>query len=310
MLSSYRPTSRQLRLSCLAALVANVAIVITGGAVRLTGSGLGCPTFPRCTAESMTPTREMGVHGVIEFGNRMLTFALGAAVVVAIVVTMRAQPRRPILIVLSWLLLAGIVAQALLGGVTVLTGLHPVTVMAHFLLSMALIAVAVVLYERSGEPDDPARPVAHPAVRLLGTVLIGVTTMTLVLGTVVTGSGPHSGDENAQHRLPFSPATVAQLHAEGVLLLLGLTITLLFALRATGAPQLVRNRARDLFTITLAQGFLGYAQYFTKLPILLVGLHLLGACLVWIAVSRLYLATRTRESVPVAMAQGQAMTLR
>src|SRR5215218_8338060 len=137
---SWQPTEAVLRGTFLAALVANVGIVVTGGAVRLTASGLGCPTFPRCTDDSLVVTREMGGHGLVEFGNRLLTFALSAVVVVAVVVAWRAARRD--LLRLALLLFGGIVAQALLGGVTVLTGLNPVTVMAHFLLSMALVAVA------------------------------------------------------------------------------------------------------------------------------------------------------------------------
>jgi heme a synthase len=294
-----RPSDRTVRQACLAALVANVVIVVTGGAVRLTGSGLGCPTWPRCTDESLTPTPEMGVHGDIEYANRLFTYVLSAAVAGAIVASMRQRPRRPVLVRLSWALFGGIVAQAVLGGVTVLTGLHPVTVMAHFLLSMVLIAAATVLYRRSGEPAGrPLRPVVRPELRALAALLVGAVAVTVVLGTVVTGTGPHSGDKDATHRLPFAPETATQLHADFVFLMLGLAAGLLLALRATRAPAQVRRATRDLLVVSLAQGLVGYVQYFTKLPVLLVALHMLGACLVWIAALRVYLSTAEPATDP------------
>ena len=171
----------------LANVVANGAIVVTGGAVRLTGSGLGCPTWPRCTGGSLTPTRELAVHGEIEFTNRMLTFVL-TVVVVATVVAVFRSPRRDLrlLAVLSFL---GIPAQALLGGITVLTGLNPWLVAAHFLLSMVLVAVATILWlpvPRAGGGPAAAVPAVPALTRLIGVVTAAV----LVVGTVVTGSGP------------------------------------------------------------------------------------------------------------------------
>jgi cytochrome c oxidase assembly protein subunit 15 len=296
--ADWRPTPRTVRAACLAALVANIVIVVTGGAVRLTASGLGCPTWPRCTDESLVPTREMGPHGAIEFSNRMLTYVLGIAVAAAIVTTVRQRPRRRVLVLLAVSLFAGIVAQAVLGGITVLTGLNPVTVMAHFLLSALLVGAALVLYWRSGQPDGPARLLVRPELRRLGAVCVGVVALTLFLGTVVTGSGPHSGDRNATHRLPLSPATAAQMHADAVFLLFGLVVALLFALRATGAPVRVRHGMRDLLAVAAAQGLVGYVQYFTKLPVVLVGLHVLGACLVWVAALRAYLVMAEREPLP------------
>jgi cytochrome c oxidase assembly protein subunit 15 len=153
-----RPTPRTVRRLALASVVANAAIVVTGGAVRLTSSGLGCPTWPRCTETSYTPTAEYAVHGVIEFGNRLLTFVLAAVVLATTVAVWRQRPRRPGMRRLATLVLLGIPAQAVLGGITVLTGLNPYTVMAHFLLSMVLIALAVVLHARAGEGDAPPRP--------------------------------------------------------------------------------------------------------------------------------------------------------
>jgi heme a synthase len=272
----------------LANLVANGAIVLTGGAVRLTGSGLGCPTWPRCTDESFVATPELAGHGAIEFGNRLLTFVL-AAVAVATVVAVFRSARRDLrrLAVLS---LLGIPAQALLGGVTVLTGLNPWTVAAHFLVSSALVAVTTLLWLRSREPGV-GRPVVRRPFALLVGGIAAATAAVLVLGTVVTGSGPHSGDPDAG-RTGFDPALVSQLHADSVFLLLGLTIALLVALHATDSPGRTRRAARDLLVVQVAQGVVGYVQYFTDLPVVLVLLHMLGAVLVTAGTARLVWSVR------------------
>jgi cytochrome c oxidase assembly protein subunit 15 len=288
----WTPSPTAVRRVFLATLVANVGIVVTGGAVRLTASGLGCPTFPRCTDHSLVVTREMGGHGLVEFGNRMLTFALSAVVVAAVVVAWRAGRRD--LRAAALLLFGGIVAQAVLGGVTVLTGLNPVTVMAHFLLSVALIAVATRAQVLSAGQRVPPRREVHPAVLLGGRGLLVVTALLLLAGTVVTGTGPHSGDKNATHRLPFDLVEVTQLHADLVFLLVGLTIGLAVALQATDVPALLRRRVRVLLGVVLAQGLVGYAQYATDLPVALVAIHVLGACLVWVAALRLVLGMTTR----------------
>jgi cytochrome c oxidase assembly protein subunit 15 len=288
----WTPSPTAVRRVFLATLVANVGIVVTGGAVRLTASGLGCPTFPRCTDHSLVVTREMGGHGLVEFGNRMLTFALSAVVVAAVVVAWRAGRRD--LRAAALLLFGGIVAQAVLGGVTVLTGLNPVTVMAHFLLSVALIAVATRAHLLSAGQRVPPRREVHPAVLLGGRGLLVVTALLLLAGTVVTGTGPHSGDKNATHRLPFDLVEVTQLHADLVFLLVGLTIGLAVALQATDVTAVLRRRVRVLLGVVLAQGLVGYAQYATDLPVALVAVHVLGACLVWVAALRLVLGMTTQ----------------
>src|ERR687889_132568 len=229
------PSQRTVQRLALASVVANAGIVVTGGAVRLTASGLGCPTWPRCTTTSYTPTAEYAVHGVIEFGNRLLTFVLTAVVAACLVAVWRQRPVRPGMRRLALLVFLGIPAQALLGGVTVLTGLNPWTVMGHFLLSMVLIGIAVVLHRRVGEGDGAPVALVAPALQTLSRLVLGVVALTLAVGTVVTGSGPHSGDVEAG-RTGFTPASVSQLHADLVMLLIGLTVALWFALRATGAP--------------------------------------------------------------------------
>jgi cytochrome c oxidase assembly protein subunit 15 len=276
-------------------LVANVGIVVTGGAVRLTASGLGCPTVPRCTEDSMVATREMGVHGAIEFGNRLLTFAVTAAVLVALVTAWRA--RRRDLVALSVLLVLGILGQAVLGAVTVLTGLDPLTVMAHFLVSMVLFAVAVRAHGLAGADGAPQGGLRRE-VRGLARLLTTAVAATLVVGTVVTGTGPHSGDEDATDRLPFDLEAVSQLHADLVFLVVGLTVGLLVAVRASGARHPLPQRVQTLLVVVLAQGLVGFVQYATDLPAALVAAHILGACLVWVATLRVLLLTHTPAPEP------------
>jgi len=269
--------------------IANGLIVVTGGLVRLTGSGLGCPTWPRCTDDSFVATPELAGHGAIEFGNRLLTFVLTAAAIATVVVVWRSARRdlRPLAVV-SFL---GIPAQALLGGVTVLTGLNPWTVAAHFLVSMVLVAVAATLWLRSREPGV-GQPLLRRPLELLVLGIAAVTAAILVLGTVVTGAGPHSGDKNASDRMDFDPETVSQLHADLVFLLVGLTVALLVALYAVNAPDRLRLAARDLLIVQLAQGLVGFVQYFTDLPIALVLVHMLGAVLIAAFTARLVWAVR------------------
>jgi heme a synthase len=286
----------------LANVVANGAIIVTGGVVRLTGSGLGCPTWPRCTEESFVTTPELAGHGVIEFGNRLLTFVLTAVAVALLVAVFRSSRRdlRP----LSVLAFLGIPAQAAIGGVTVLTGLNPWTVAVHFLVSVVLTAVATVLWLRSREPGVGQPLVRRPIALLVGGIA-AVTAAVLVLGTIVTGSGPHSGDVDADDvptgdRMGFDIELVSQLHADVVFLLVGLTIALLVALYATDAPGRVRRAARDLLAIQLLQGVIGFVQYFTHLPVVLVLLHMLGAVLVTVWTARLVWSVRGPASeVPV-----------
>jgi cytochrome c oxidase assembly protein subunit 15 len=191
----------------------------------------------------------------------------------------------------------GIPAQAVLGGITVLTGLNPWTVAAHFLLSMVILAVTTTMASRAYQPPGPARVTVNPSLVTLVRVLVGVTAAVLALGTVVTGSGPHAGDVDVP-RTGFDPETVSQLHADGVMLLVGLTVAALLWLRGSKAPPAATRAAAVLLAVELAQGVVGFVQYFTGLPVVLVGFHLLGACLVWIAALRLLLATATRQPAP------------
>ncbi|MFD0637035.1 heme A synthase [Catenulispora yoronensis] len=213
--------------------------MVTGGAVRLTGSGLGCPTWPTCTDDSLVPTSRLGAYGAVEFTNRMLTPGVSIAVGAALVACLRWHPRRSALIKLSWLLFAGVVVQAVIGGISVRTHLAPIWVAVHMLVSLAMVALSYVLWTRSHEPGDAApTPTVQPILRQLGYVLTAGVAALLAAGTVVTGSGPHSGakaGDPGNKRFPLTPANATQLHADLVFLVVGLTIALWFALKATGA---------------------------------------------------------------------------
>ncbi|MEV0731523.1 COX15/CtaA family protein [Polymorphospora sp. NPDC050346] len=280
----------------LASIIANVGIVVTGGAVRLTASGLGCPTWPRCTDESYVSTAEMGIHGAIEFGNRLLTFAVGAVALAALVAVLLHRPRRRSLVLLALAVLVGIAVQAVIGGITVHTDLHPMIVGIHFVGSMALLLLTYALWRRIGESDGPkVRTVPGPMYALVW-ITTAVSAAVIVIGTLVTGSGPHAGDADAE-RNGLDPETISQVHADLVFLLIGLSVALWLALKAVGAPPGAVRAAVVLLVVELAQGVLGFVQYLTELPVLLVGLHMLGACLVWLATLAVLWSTRERPPV-------------
>ncbi|MGW0761296.1 COX15/CtaA family protein [Streptomyces sp. NPDC002814] len=294
----WTPHPRTVQRAALAALVMSVVIVVTGGAVRLTGSGLGCPTWPKCTADSLTTTSEMGLHGVIEFGNRMLTYALCAAVGWAIIAARSEKPYRRRLTRLGWAQFWVVMGNAVLGGIVVLVGLNPYTVAAHFLLTSALIAIATVMWQRTREGDGEPRPLVGQVVRQLVWVLVGVTVLLIAVGTVVTGTGPHAGDSSDVPRMDLPMGMgwedVSKLHAVLAWIVVTLAFALWFVLKAVDAPKGPLARTRELFLILLAQGAIGYVQYFTDLPEILVGAHMFGSCLVWIGTLRVLLALRER----------------
>ena len=270
-------------------LFAQAAIVVTGGAVRLTGSGLGCPTWPECTPGSYTPKPyqvEEQVKVWIEFGNRLLTFVLVLAAITVLVSVLAAGRKDLRGLALGQVL--GILGQGILGGITVLTGLHPATVAAHFLLSIALIAGATSLRAQrfaSLEKQDAA-----PLVKKIATAHIVVSFLVLFLGTLVTGSGPHAGDATAA-RFPFDLRTMAWLHADSVIALFGITFGL-FVVHGVSAHT--KKRLKIFVAIALSQGLIGYVQWCLDLPELIVGLHLVGSTLVWIAAWRVWLSVTKR----------------
>ena len=266
-----------------ALLTLQSGLVLTGGAVRITGSGLGCPTWPECTPGSYTPVphqAEGQLHAWIEFGNRLLTFAL-VAVSLAVLIHVLYKHRRDLRSLAIGQLL-GILGQGVLGGITVLTDLHPLPVAGHLLLSIILIAGAASLYSRREYSARP-RTDLDQLTKRISLMHIGLTFVVIILGTIVTGSGPHAGDEKAQ-RFGFDIRVVAWLHADAVIALLGLTAAFFILVRSD--KELVR-RIAVFTTIALAQGAIGYIQYFTGIPEILVAAHLLGATLVWIAAWRI-----------------------
>jgi cytochrome c oxidase assembly protein subunit 15 len=263
----------------LLALLALVFIVVTGASVRLTGSGLGCPDWPTCDG-SRVVSEFRDTPEIIEFVNRMITFLVSVAVVAAVLGSRWRVPRRQDLVWLSWGLVAGVVGQIVLGGITVLLELNPIPVMGHFLLSMALVACAVVLHHRAGEPDvGERRPTVARSTQLVSWAMVAVTVVVMFVGTMVTGTGPHGGDPDVE-RLPLAIRDVVRVHG-------------FFAWVLTALLLVVMARTRRGWLVILAvaaQMTIGYVQYFNGVPELLVGFHVLGATLVWIAVLQLHLS--------------------
>lgn len=291
----WTPRPETVRRAALAALVMSVVIVVTGGAVRLTGSGLGCDTWPKCSDESLVATTEMGFHGAIEFGNRLMTYVVCAAVGWFIVAARSAEPRRRSLTRLGWAQFWVVASNGVIGGITVLTELNPFIVAGHFLAATALVTVTTLSWVRAREGDGPPRPLVGVPVRRAVAGLTVVAAALVVVGTGVTGSGKHAGDDSEIERMPFDWDTIARVHSALAWVVVLGALAIWLGLRVVDAPPAVLARARDLVLVLLAQGAIGYVQYFLDEPELLVGAHLLGATLVWVAVLRLLLATRERE---------------
>lgn len=278
---------RALQAWSVASLVANIAIIVTGAVVRLTGSGLGCPTWPECHEGSYTPHGAVSHHALIEFGNRTLTFVLIIVAALCLVSAHKASQDRRVRI-LAWVVMAGIPFQGVIGGITVLTDLNPYVVALHLLLSLALVVVLVklclVVFDR--QPDT-----VDARVRALAIAVFVAMSLACWLGTVVTGSGPNAGDAKAP-RTGLDIETVARVHAASVWVTVALTVVLLVVALRTGAAEL-RRWVQVLLLVEVAQGVLGYVQYFTGLPLGVVLAHMLGAGLsiaaaaaVWFSVRR------------------------
>jgi len=279
------------------ALVAVSAIIVSGGAVRLTNSGLGCDDWPNCNSQSFIDVSS--THSAIEQINRMFTFAVGAAVIAAVLGALWRVPRRSDLIYLSAWVVLGVVANAVLGGISVLVDLHPMAVQGHMLLSMMLVVAATTLVRRASEPDGVprVRVVSRPTEQLAW-LIFAITSVAIVAGTVVTGAGPHAGDETAE-RLDIAIPTAARMHAVSVLAAIALSLLLAWRLRSVRADRRIMQPALARWIgVALAQAALGYIQYFSDVPALLVGLHMLGATLVMIATT--FLALDARQAVAAA----------
>lgn len=317
-----------LRLAALAAIIANVAIIVTGSVVRITGSGLGCPDWPTCDGSSIVPRAESAQwHTFVEFGNRLMTFVVLAVAIWVVVAAWRAvhgtgQADRT-LRQLAVAQVVGVLVQAVLGGVTVLTGLHPLIVAAHLLASMALVAVAVVLHDRAGArvagsssgsavpasspPGTVESPAPAPGLRSLAKVVVAAAGTVLVLGTLVTAAGPHSGGEPGLERLAIDIRTIAVAHTDAVWLLVGATVASWLVARANGAERAQRASV-VLLGIEVVQGAIGYTQYALGVPPAPVVFHVLGAALVWLAAWRLAVVVHPGPTVPAQLATAGSAT--
>ncbi|MFI2489174.1 heme A synthase [Promicromonospora kroppenstedtii] len=278
----------------IANLIGQIGIIGTGGAVRLTDSGLGCSTWPQCEPGSFTPVfhEATTLHPYIEFGNRTLTGVLGVVAVLLAVLVCTDLKRTASYRMLGLVPIVGVMMQALIGGIVVLLHLHPGWVSLHFGVSGALVAVSLYILHRHDEGDGAPRLVVTPQVRNVAWVLAGLTAVVVVLGVLTTGAGPHSGDAEVGYRIAVDPALLTKWHAAAVWMFLVALVAFLVAVRR--GPAEVRRAALTLLVITLAQGLIGYVQYFTDLPELLVGLHMIGAAALIAGTTRVWLTTRVR----------------
>lgn len=275
-----------------ATVVLNVLLVVSGGAVRLTDSGLGCPTWPRCSAGSLTVTPALGMHGGIEFGNRLLSVLLEIIGVGLLAAVWLARPRLP----RSWSWLAGLQAlvvpvQAVVGGILVLTDLNPYIRALHFLVSFPITLAAAALARRALDGPADVAALVRPELRWLTGGLLAVTAAVVIVGALVTGTGPHAGDPRASARLPLDPQAITQVHADLVWILLGLGVATAVAVRMAPAPAAIRRSISILIALIAAQAVIGYLQYFTGDPAGLVALHMLGAALLFTAAAWIHLST-------------------
>ncbi len=276
-----RISPRSYRRVTLVALLLLSAIIVSGGAVRITGSGLGCPDWPTCQDGHVVAsfTASTG-HRTIENVNRLVTGLVSVAVIVAVLGSLVRTPRRRDLTWLSLGLVGGVIAQIVLGGITVLSHLHPVAVQSHFLLSLIIVVCAVTLHRRAGI-ESVQRPLLVPQrVRDLSRLALGLLVAAIVAGTVMTGTGPHAGSsrgDDPPRRFAYDPRSVARVHGILVEVFTAVLLTTLVLAWRRGAPQSVLRRGSVVVAVAVAQSVLGYTQYFTGVPAVLVGLHILGA---------------------------------
>jgi cytochrome c oxidase assembly protein subunit 15 len=300
------PSLRAQRIIAFLVILTQGGISVTGAIVRVTASGLGCPTWPQCFPGSFTPVPHPEVariHQMVEFGNRMITFAVVLTAIVAVLAVTRARRRREVL-VYAWLMPASTVVQAIIGGITVLTGLLWWTVAIHLLASMLMVWLAVLLYVKIGEPDDGVTAPVVPAPLRWLTALSGATlALVLVTGTLVTGAGPHAGDKSIERpveRLQIEIVQLAHAHSSLLVAYLALLVGLGFGLLAVSAPRPVLIRLAVLVGLTVAQGLVGVVQYYTGVPAALVAVHVAGAAACTAATSALWASMRQRtETQPL-----------
>jgi len=259
-------------------------IIFTGAMVRLTGSGLGCADWPRCNATKFVDVSTG--HTLIEQANRLFTGVVSFSVIAAVLLAHFRKPMRHDLVLLAWGLVVGVLVQIVIGGVVVLTGLNPYANMAHFLVSLILVANAFVLFRRSGQEPETYFRSGPPALVAAIRMVAGSSSLALVTGTVVTATGPHAGDENAV-RLGFALTSVARVHSVSVLVTIALIIFLAVRAKQLYGDASTTDAIQALLFAAVFQGAIGYAQYFTGVPVALVALHIAGATALWFAVCNL-----------------------
>ena len=297
-----RPLHAWGRAAAIAAVLAQGGIAVTGSVVRVTGSGLGCPTWPQCFSGSLVPAPHPEIATLtqwVEFGNRLLTGLVGLVSLACLVLALLVRPRRRRLVLLAATMPAGVVVQAVVGGVLVLTGLVWWQVAVHFMVSMVLVWLAVLLVAAFAEGDAPPRWQVPGAIRGLLRTTVVVLAGLLVAGTLVTAAGPHAGAAETP-RLGIDIPVLVQVHADLLFLFLGLLAGLGFALLAARVPAHTWRRYAMLVAVVLAQAALGVVQYATGVPEVLVSLHVLGAATVVVAMAALWTGCRTRAELPVA----------
>lgn len=283
----------RVRVFAWASLVSQIVIIGTGGAVRLTGSGLGCPTWPRCTEESFISTPEMGIHGIIEFGNRLLTFVLAIIAIAMFVLVLRLRRERPELFRLSVALGLGIPGQAVIGGITVLTNLNPWVVGLHYVLSLVLVGLAAVLLYRVRTGRKRTQWALPPQARVLGVALAGVLTISLGVGVITTGSGPHSGDGGSA-RNGWDSALLQHFHAWPSYSVLGLLVAMTVLSWTLGVgPASFRHAITGALGVALVQVGVGLYQAHNGLPEFAVGIHMVLAAVLLALVTTALLAQKT-----------------
>lgn len=309
------PTPTSMRRLALAGVIADTVIMSTGAAVRLSASGLGCPDWPRCSAADIVASKNAGqtlLNTWIEFSNRLLNFPLVIIVGLIFIAAWQYRPdgkRRRDLVWLAAAQPLGVVAQAVIGGIVVLTKLNPAAVSVHFLVSASIVAAAVALYVRCTQDPktsgEPSAAVVRRDLQLISAALVAVTCVMLAAGTVVTGTGPLAGHaDTPRYKLPLEGVT--QLHADIGWLMAGLAVALVLGLRLSGAPPRAVRAGWIMLAALGSQGVIGYIQYFTHLPTGLVWVHVTGSVLVWIAVLRLFFAVRDRGPVNTAQTRPRA----
>ncbi|NKY51357.1 COX15/CtaA family protein [Nocardia vermiculata] len=306
------PSLRVQRIIALAVILSQAGISATGAIVRVTSSGLGCPTWPQCFPGSFTPEAHPEVpalHQIVEFSNRLLTFAVTLCAALVVLAVVRARRRREVL-VYAWLMPGGTVLQAIIGGITVRSGLLWWTVSVHLLASMLMVWLATLLFAKIGEPDDGVDVAQVPAPLRWLTVLSGLAmTGTLIAGTLVTGAGPHAGDKSIDRpveRLQVEIVTLVHAHAEMLVAYLALLVGLGFGLAAVGMNRAIRRRLIVVIATVCAQALVGIVQYFTDVPAALVVIHVAGATACIAATAALWAALRTREQITAPAAEAAA----